>query len=83
LTSSIVPASGGFPAAPERRVDRVAIAALLTEHGYPISPKTLAGLASRGEGPSYVKFGRRTMYRPTDALAWAEARAKHVSAEAA
>jgi hypothetical protein len=46
----------------------------LTRAGFPISPKTLASMATRGGGPPYHKFGRAVLYRWSDALAWAEAR---------
>jgi hypothetical protein len=46
----------------------------LTSAGFPISPKTLATMVSRGGGPPYHKFGRTVLYRWSDALAWAEAR---------
>ncbi len=46
----------------------------LTEHGFPVSAKTLATMATRGGGPPFHKFGRAVLYRWGDALAWAEAR---------
>lgn len=35
---------------------------LLTTYGIPISPKTLAKLATLGNGPIYQKFGHRVLY---------------------
>ena len=52
-----------------RRAD---CARILTSAGFPISPKTLATMASRGGGPPYHKFGRAVLYRWSEALAWAE-----------
>jgi hypothetical protein len=49
-------------------------ARILTSAGFPISPKTLATMASRGGGPPFYKFGRAVLYRWSDALAWAESR---------
>jgi hypothetical protein len=49
-------------------------ARILTSAGFPISPKTLATMASRGGGPPYHKFGRAVLYRWSDALAWAQSR---------
>jgi hypothetical protein len=46
----------------------------LTQIGFPVSPKTLATMASRGGGPPYHKFGRAVVYRWSEVLAWAEAR---------
>jgi hypothetical protein len=54
-----------------RRID---CARILTSAGFPISPKTLATMASRGGGPPYQKFGRTVLYRWSDALAWAQSR---------
>lgn len=48
----------------------------LTEAGYPTSEKTLATLASRGDGPPYHLYGRYPLYKWGDALAWAQARLK-------
>jgi len=49
-------------------------ATALTAAGYPVSDKTLATKATRGNGPPYRTFGRTVLYRWGDALAWAEAR---------
>jgi hypothetical protein len=49
-------------------------ATALTNYGYPVRPKTLSTLATRGGGPPYHKFGRTVLYRWADPLAWAEAR---------
>jgi len=53
---------------------RVDCAKALSNAGYPVSPKTLASMATRGGGPRFHKFGSRVLYRWADALAWAEAR---------
>lgn len=49
-------------------------AATLTRVGFPISPKTLASMATRGGGPPFHKFGRTVLYRWSAVLAWAEGR---------
>lgn len=49
-------------------------AAALSAAGYPIALPTLASMASRKEGPPFVKFGRRPLYRWGELLAWAERR---------
>ena len=46
----------------------------LTEAGFPTSSAALATAASRGTGPRYARYGRRTLYRWADLRAWAEAR---------
>ena len=63
-----------IPDDPDRMLTRQVGAAALTEAGRPTSPATLATKATRGDGPPYVKFGRRVLYRWGDLLAWAEAR---------
>jgi hypothetical protein len=39
-----------------------------------LSPRTLEGWRRRGEGPAYLKFGRRVKYRPEDIEAYKAAR---------
>lgn len=55
----------------ERPLDRREAAAFLTQNGYRTAPATLAKKACLGGGPPYFLFGRRTLYRPHDLLAWA------------
>lgn len=35
-----------------------------------LSPRTLEGWRRRGEGPNFLKFGRRVKYRPEDIEAY-------------
>ena len=53
---------------------RDAVAAALTDAGFPVSAATLATKATRGGGPAYRLFGRRPLYRWADALEWARGR---------
>jgi hypothetical protein len=53
---------------------RDAVAAALTDAGFPVSAATLATKATRGGGPPYQLFGRRPLYRWADALEWARGR---------
>jgi hypothetical protein len=53
---------------------RDATAAALTEAGYPVRPKTLATMATRGGGPPFQKFSTRPLYPWVFALAWAKSR---------
>jgi hypothetical protein len=39
-----------------------------------LSPRTLEGWRRRGEGPPYLKIGRRVKYRPEDIEAYKAAR---------
>ena len=39
-----------------------------------LSPRTLEGWRRRGEGPRFLKFGRRVKYRPEDIEAYKAAR---------
>jgi hypothetical protein len=58
----------------EALLTRNAIAAALTQAGYPTSPATLASKATRGGGPPYRRFGPRPLYQWGDALRWAQSR---------
>ncbi len=49
---------------------RVRVARVLTDEGYPVSPKTLATKAVRGGGPPFHSFGRVPLCRLGDARAW-------------
>jgi hypothetical protein len=53
---------------------RDAVAAALTEAGFPTAGATLATKATRGGGPPYRLFGRRPLYRWGDAIEWARSR---------
>jgi hypothetical protein len=46
----------------------------LTNAGFPVSPATLATLASRGGGPLYQLFGRKPLYRWGNSRKWAQSR---------
>lgn len=64
-----------IPDGPDDQLSREATAAALTAAGFPISPTTLATLASRpGKhgGPPYRVFNKKATYRWGDALQWAE-----------
>jgi hypothetical protein len=65
-----------IPTNPDALLRRQMTAETLTEAGYPTSEKTLATMASRGNGPPYHRYGRYPLYRWADALAWAQARLK-------
>ena len=62
------------PTDPNALLRRTALAAALTESGYPIAPATLATMATRGGGPPFHKFGARVLYRWSETLAWAQSR---------
>jgi hypothetical protein len=47
----------------DTRLSRKEAAHALTEVSYRITVPTLATLASCGLGPSYIRFGKRTIYR--------------------
>lgn len=65
-----------IPNNPDALLRRKLTSEILTEAGYPTSEKTLATLASRGNGPPYHLYGRYPLYRWGDALSWAQARLK-------
>jgi hypothetical protein len=64
------------------RLGRKEASAFLTALGYPVAPKTLAMIASRGHrtGPAYRKFNGRVVYEKSDLIAWVESQ---LSAKAA
>lgn len=53
---------------------RDAVAAALTERGFPVKAKTLSTKVTRGGGPPFRHFGARVLYRWGDALDWAQGR---------
>jgi hypothetical protein len=59
---------------------RDAAAAALAAAGFPVAPKTLATMATRGGGPVFRRFGRKPLYRWGDALQWAQSRLSAVAA---
>ena len=66
-----------IPENPDALLTRDALAAALTERGFPVKAKTLSTLASRpGKtgSPPFRHFGARVLYRWADGLAWAESR---------
>jgi hypothetical protein len=58
---------------PSTMLRRRECAKALTEHGFPITEKTLATKASRGGGPPYQTFNRWAIYQWGNALTWAKA----------
>jgi hypothetical protein len=63
-----------IPESPDALLTRDQTAAALTEAGFQTKSKTLATKATRGGGPPYRLFGKRTLYRWGDALTWAHGR---------
>jgi hypothetical protein len=59
---------------PDTLLTRGAVAAALTEAGFPTAPATLATKATRGGGPPYRKWATRPLYPWGEALAWARDR---------
>jgi excisionase family DNA binding protein len=47
-----------------------------------ISPSTLAKMRLSGDSPSFLKLGRRVLYRRTDIDAWLESRVAHNTSDA-
>ena len=65
------------PLDPNALLTRDAVTAALNAAGYPVSSRSLATWASRpgkAHGPPYSHFGKRVLYRWSDAIAWAEAK---------
>jgi hypothetical protein len=53
-------------------LSREQAATMLTQHGYKMAKATLAKMASFGKGPVFRKWGKATLYRPSDLLTWAK-----------
>jgi hypothetical protein len=69
----------------KRRLTRPQLAEFLSERGYPISYSTLEKLCipSAGKGPPDCgKWGKRPLYCPDEAIAWAEARLRPADQQA-
>jgi hypothetical protein len=62
------------PLQPDTKLLRNEAAQALTENGFPTATATLAGLACRGGGPQFRKYGRRVVYVWGPLLEWAERR---------
>lgn len=60
-----------IPNDPDAKLTRRATAEALTAAGYPVTLSTLATMATRGNGPPFMRFGRRPIYRWGDVLEWA------------
>ena len=74
-----------IPESPNALLTRDAVAAALTEAGFPVKPKTLSTKATRGGGPPFQHFGQRVLYRWGASLAWAESQlstTRHSTSEA-
>jgi hypothetical protein len=63
-----------IPESPDALLTREQTGAALTAAGFPVKPKTLATMASRGGGPPYQLFSSRALYRWGTALSWAQGR---------
>jgi hypothetical protein len=60
------------PDDPNTTLGRDQTAEALTAAGYPISAKTLAAKATRGEGPPYKRIFARSFYHWGTTLEWAQ-----------
>jgi hypothetical protein len=64
----------GVPPNPDALITREQAAKALTAAGFPYAKTTLDTKASRRGGPPYQLYGKRSLYRWGDALAWAQSR---------
>jgi len=74
LQGDMVAEDNSVPVDLDAKLSRKATAKALRAKGFPVSEATLATYATRGGGPAYRLFGRRSLYTWRDALAWAEGR---------
>lgn len=51
-------------------------ASYLAAEGFPCAPSTLAKHAWQGDGPPFIRFGLRPLYRPDDLINWAVGRSR-------
>jgi hypothetical protein len=47
--------------------------------GFPVAPATLAQKRVHGGGPTFLKFGRRVLYRPSALRQWVDAKTREQS----
>ena len=52
---------------------------LLRDLGFSIAPATLAQKRVDGSGPTFLKFGRRVLYKPSALRRWAHAQTRELS----
>ncbi len=62
------------PSDPKTKLGRKEVSNALAELGFPISPATLATMATRGGGPPYRRWGSRVQYVWAEVLNWVEER---------
>jgi hypothetical protein len=53
--------------------------ATLHDLGFPVAPATLAQKRVHGGGPTFLKFGRRVLYRPSALRQWVDAQTREQS----
>jgi hypothetical protein len=65
---------------PDDKLRRIEAALALSALGFPVTYNTLTQAAVERRGPPYTKFGKYTLYRWGDLIAWAksEMRPAHV-----
>lgn len=68
------PAIHGSPVIGEAYLSRTELSEYLAQHGFKVSAKTLAKMATLGGGPEYQRFGNRALYLPSVGIKWAMAR---------
>lgn len=62
----------------DRPMDPRAASAHLAERGYPIAEATLAKYRSCGGGPTFIRYGRRILYRPAALSEWIASRTREL-----
>lgn len=62
----------------DRPIDPRAASAHLTERGFPIAEATLAKYRTLGGGPTFLRYGRRILYRPSALADWIASRTREL-----
>jgi len=57
-------------------IARSAASAHLTERGYPMAEATLAKYRTVGGGPTFIRYGRRILYKPSALTEWIASRTR-------
>jgi hypothetical protein len=71
VARGLLPVAGPPPSEPKRTVDTDGAAEIT---GF--ARQSLESMRVRGNGPAYLKLGRRVMYRVTDLHAWMDAQCR-------
>jgi hypothetical protein len=67
-----------FPDNDDRPMDAHAASAHLAGQGFPLAVATMSKLRVTGGGPTFIRYGRRILYRPSALDAWVATRTREL-----